>query len=106
MKKIPIWKNIVLIISVLVVIILATFAWFVTGPWAEVWGMDVDVKGASFIQISSDEGESWTEDLELEVGLNDRIKEISGNGETLFAPVYDVVQTPEGDLTPIIAQFE
>ena len=106
MKKIPIWKNIVLIISVLVVIIIATFAWFVTGPWAELWGLDVDVKGASFIQISSDGGESWMEDLNLEVGLNDRIKEVSGNGKTLYAPVYDVAQTSDGGLTPVISKFE
>jgi hypothetical protein len=106
MKKIPIWKNIVLIVSALVVIVIATLAWFVTENWGEVTAMDVDVKGASFIQISSDDGESWMEDLDLEIGLNDRIKEISGDGTTFYEPTYDIAQTPDGDLVPIISTFE
>lgn len=106
MKKIPIWKNIVLIISFLVVIIIATFAWFITAQWGEVIGMDVDVKNASYIQISSDDGETWTDNLDIEIGLNDRFKEVSGNGTSFFAPVYDVQDTPSGGMIPVITTFE
>ena len=104
MKKIPIWKNVILIVSTIVMILLATYAWFVTSPWAELNGFDVNVKGSSFIQISND-GENWADDLEVEIGLNDHIKEVSGNGVKLYAPVYDYVETADGGMSPIIAKF-
>lgn len=106
MKKIPIWKNAVLIISLVVVILIATFAWFVVGPYARINGLSLDVGEASYIQISGDEGGSWSEDLSFNVGINNKFKELSGNGVTLFAPVYDIVEAGTGELHPAIVAFE
>lgn len=106
MKKLPVWKHIALIISIWVVIIVATFAWFTTGPRAEIGDMDVNVAQAAYIKISADNGEHWSEDLDLNVGINKNMKEISGNGTKFFAPVYDVVETPTGGYTTAIISFE
>ena len=91
MKKIPVWKNVILLVSVLVVIMIATFAWFITSKEAAMVSTMVHVGKASYLQVSGDEGNSWSEDLDLEIGVNDNFKEISGDGRTFFAPVYDVV---------------
>ena len=106
MKKLPVWKHIVLIIAIWAIIIIATFAWFTTGPRGEIDDMDVNVAQASFIKISSDNGEHWSEDLNLNVGVNKNMKEISGNGSRFFAPVYDVVEKPNGGYTSAIVAFE
>ena len=94
MKKIPIWKNIILIISVLVIIMVATFAWFYTGPSGQVSDVDVSVGKATYVQVSGDGGNQWQEDMdvELEIGINKNFKEISGNGTIFFVPSYNVPQ--------------
>ncbi len=106
MKKIPIWKNLVLIISLLVIIVVATFAWFVTGPRGAINGLPQNVREASYIQISGDDGNHWSEDLAVEVGINKQFKEISGDGTRFFAPVYDVVETAEGGYATGLVAFE
>lgn len=106
MKKLPVWKHIVLIIAVWVVVMVATFAWFVTGPRATVGDLSLNVGEASYIQISSDNGNSWSEDLDIEIGLNNNFKEISGNGASFFKPVYDVVEKPTGGYAAAIVAYE
>lgn len=106
MKKIPVWKNVILIVSLVVAILVATFAWFVRGPYGSVQQMDVDVGEASYIQISGDDGEHWSEELEVEIGLNNKFKELSGNGTALFAPVYDVIEKETGGYYTDIVAFE
>lgn len=106
MKKIPVWKNVLLIFSLIVTIIIATFAWFFTAPRGGVETLDVNVGEASFIQISSDEGNNWSEDLEMEIGINKNFKEVSGDGTTFFEPVYDVVENSAGEMTSVITKFE
>ena len=106
MKKIPVWKNILLIFSLIVAIIIATFAWFVTSPYGGVDALDLNVGEASFIQISSDDGNHWSEGLEMEIGINKNFKEVSGDGTTFFEPVYDVVENSAGELTSVITTFE
>lgn len=106
MKKIPVWKNVILIISLVVAILVATLAWFVTGPYGRVQEMAVDVGEASYIQISGDDGEHWSEELEVEIGLNNKFKELSGNGTALFAPVYDVIEKETGGYYTDIVAFE
>lgn len=101
MKKIPVWKNVLLIFSLIVAIIIATFAWFYTNPGGVFGPLDVNVGEASFIQVSDDDGDHWSESLELEFGINKIFKEISGNGITFFAPNYEVVETPEAMVSTI-----
>lgn len=106
MKKIPIWKNIILIISVLVIIVIATLAWFYKGPRALLHSLFVDVGKASYIQISDNNGETWSEELNVEIGVNKNFKEVSGNGIKLFSPVYEVVDQPDGGYATEIVAFE
>jgi hypothetical protein len=106
MKKIPVWKNVVLIVSTLAIIVIATLAWFYSGTRGSGDNFAQDVEQSSFIKISSDDGDHWSEDLNMELGLRKDFKEISGNGIDFYAPVYDVVETPTGGLTSEIVTFE
>lgn len=90
MKKIPIWKNVVLIVSVLFIIIIATLAWFYTGKEADADNFAVRVGKATYVQVSGDSGNNWSEDLDVEIGINKNFKEISGDGRILYAPIYEV----------------
>lgn len=90
MKKIPIWKNVILILSVLVVIIIATFAWFYSGTTAKGEDYTVKVGKAFYVQISDGAGNNWSDDLDVTIGINKDFKEISGDGSNFFTPVYDV----------------
>ena len=95
MKKIPVWKNLILIVSVIVMIIIATVAWFFTGPHGTVEGIEVKVGQACYIQVSGSEGDEWSEDMEVLIGIYDTMKEISGNGAKFFRPNYDIVEVEE-----------
>lgn len=106
MKKIPVWKNIVLIVSTLAILVIATLAWFYSGTRGSGNNFAQDIEEASFIKISSDDGEHWTEDLDMELGMRKDFKEISGNGIDFYAPVYDVLETTTGGLTAEIVTFE
>lgn len=106
MKKIPVWKNILLIFALIASIIIATLAWFFKDPHGMLDGMVLDVGEASFIQVSADNGNHWSEDLEVNFGINKDFEEISGNGTNFFEPVYDVVETADGALEPTIVGFE
>lgn len=96
MRKIPIWKNVVLVISLIVVTVVATFTWFYTGPTATAGGVGVQVGKATYIQISGDEGNEWSGDLDVEIGINKNFKEISGDGGSFYAPVYDFLEGADG----------
>ena len=61
MKKVPVWKNVILLVSVLVVIVIATFAWFFTRPQTSVDKMTVHVGKATYLQISGDGGNNWSD---------------------------------------------
>lgn len=106
MKKIPVWKNVVLIIATIVVIVIATLAWFVMGNTGRVQDLLFDVSQASFIKISSDNGETWSDELNVEFGINKNFREISGDGINFFAPLYDVVEKPNGSFVPEIIGYE
>ena len=103
MKKIPIWKNVTLILATLAIVMVATFAWFYTGPTASVDGISVAVGNARYIQVSGDSGNNWSEELDVEVGVNNKFKEISGDGNSFFAPVYDVLETENGYSAQLIS---
>lgn len=96
MKKIPVWKNVVLILAVIFMIIIATFAWFKGGSKGNISDIPVNVGSASYIQISGGGGGLWKDDLTLPISLDKKFKEISGNGTTLYAPVYGDVETNPG----------
>ncbi len=92
MKKIPIWKNLVLIGSAIMVIVIATFAWFSYGPRGSNKDLGVRVGRATYIQISSGGGGLWSDDLDVAISLDKKFKEISGDGAELYAPVYQEVE--------------
>ncbi len=105
MKRIPVWKNVVLISSILVVFVIATFAWFYKGPQADVDEFIAHVGEARYIQVSGDNGNNWSDNLDMEIGVNRRFKEISGDGISFFAPVYDVVENTDGGFSKEIVSF-
>ncbi len=105
MKKIPVWKNVILIVSLLVIIIIATFAWFYTGPNATIGPFTTHVGKACYVQVSGDKGDNWSEDLDVELGINKTFKEISGDGSVFFAPVYDVVENADGGFSAELVAF-
>lgn len=90
MKKIPIWKNVTLIVSVIVVMVIAAFAWFYSGTRGTAEDMVTQVGKAYYVQIS-DGGGKWEDDLVKPIGINRDFKEISGNGTDFYVPVYDVL---------------
>ena len=104
MKKIPVWKNAVLLFAAFAVVVIATFAWFYTGPRATNDDVGLDVENASYIQISGDNG-GWSEDLNAEFGVK-KFKELSGNGVDLFAPVYDFIEDANGGFSTQLVSFE
>ncbi len=93
MKKVSLWKNLILIASLIVIVIIATFAWFFTGPRGTMEDLVVHIGRATYIQVSDGESGFWTEDLSVPITLVKRFKEVSGNGTTLYSPVYDDVKT-------------
>lgn len=104
MKKIPLWKNIVLIFCLIVTIIIATLAWFYNDHRGTV-NLNVEVGEASYVQISGDGGNNWSEDLEIGIGVNQNFKEISGDGTTFYEPVYELGENSEGKLAYQIVNF-
>ena len=104
MKKIPLWKNIALIFALIVTIIIATLAWFYNDHRGVV-NLNVQVGEASYVQISGDGGNNWSDDLEIGIGVNQTFKEISGDGTTFFEPVYEVKENSEGKLASQIVSF-
>ncbi len=104
MKKIPVWKNAILIVAVIVIIVIATLAWFYTGNDGSADDLDVHVGKATYIQVSGDSGNNWSDDLDMEIGINNQFKEISGDGSSFFTPNYDVVGDPiEGYSTQLVS---
>ena len=106
MKKIPVWKNVVLLVAALVVIIIATLAWFHSGRWAAVEDIMVKVGKATYIQVSGPNGDEWSDDLNVEVGVNKNFKEVSGDGLKLYEPVYDFLENTTGELSTQIVSFK
>ena len=106
MKKIPIWKNVALILSILVMLIIATFAWFFKGTKGGSEDIVVHVGEARYIQISGGSGNQWGEDLDIDLNINQYFKEMSGNGTAFYAPVYDVTQNADGGFSTVIKAFE
>ena len=104
MKKIPVWKNVVLISSILVVFVIATFAWFYRGNTANTNGFEAEVTDARFIQISGS-GDNWSDSVDMEIGVNKGFREISGDGISFFVPDYDDVENPDGGLSKQIITF-
>lgn len=105
MKKIPVWKNVILIVAVLVIAVIAAFAWFYTGTKATADDFVIHVGKATYVQVSGDEGNNWSDDLDMEIGINKNFKEISGDGSTFFAPVYDFVENPTGESSTQLISF-
>ena len=106
MKKIPIWKNVALIVSTLVIIIIATLAWFITGNFGQISDLLLSVGDASYILISGDGGDNWSEDLNISLNIHQKFKEISGDGIDFYQPVYEFVEKSDGKYTQDLINFE
>lgn len=96
MKKIPIWKNVALILATVFMLMVATLAWFYKGPRSTISDMTVSVGRATYVQVSGGGGGLWKEDLTLPISLEKKFKEISGDGTDLYAPVYADAETVTG----------
>ncbi len=105
-KRIPVWKNVVLILSAFIIVVIATLAWFYTGPTANAGLISAQVGKATYIQVSGDNGNNWSEELDTEFGANRNFKEISGNGSLFFAPDYDSVEGDDGSISTQLVSFE
>lgn len=88
MKKTNLWKRFVLIDALIVVSLVAVYAWFIMGDTASVSGMDEQVIDAGYIRISQDGGDTWEDGLDLDLGTAGIVHEMSGNGLDLYEPIY------------------
>lgn len=94
MKKTNLWKRLVLINGLVVVSVVAVFAWFITSDTASVSGFESSISEASYIKVSQDGGETWENGIDGVNLYNMRvISEVSGNGSVFYEPLYG-----EGDV--------
>ena len=96
MTKKNIWKNVIIIGGLLTVLAVATFSWFVFNGSGEVGTLDANVVDAAFIKVSKDEGLTWDNNLELDLGTVVTLRETTGNGVDFYEPVYDGVDSIGG----------
>jgi len=88
MKKTGLWKRFVLVDSLVVISIIAAYAWFIMGNAASVKKIDEKVADAGYVKISDDDGETWNNGLDIDLGTAGIVREMSGNGLELYEPVY------------------
>lgn len=93
MAKKNIVKNMLIICGLLVVLMVATYSWFVYNDSGELGYLDVNVAEAGYIQVSKDEGLTWENNLELDLGTIVSLRETTGDGVTFYEPVYDGVDS-------------
>lgn len=96
MVKKGILKNILIVGGLCVILVVATLSWFVFNDGAELGSMDVNVISAAYIKISKDEGLTWDNNLELDLGTIVSLRETTGDGMTFFEPVYNGVDSIDG----------
>ena len=93
MAKKNILKNILIICGLLVVLIVATYSWFVYSDGGELEQLSIDVTDAAYIKVSKDEGLTWENNLELDLGTIVSLRETTGDGVTFYEPLYDGVDS-------------
>ncbi len=93
MKKKSIWKTVIVLVGLFSVLIVATLSWFVFNDGAEIESLKTNVVSAAYIQVSKDEGLTWDNNLELDLGTVVSLRETTGNGIDFYEPVYDGVDS-------------
>jgi len=96
MAKKSILKNILIICGLFVVLIAATFSWFVMTDSGNIESLNVGVIDAAYIKVSKDEGLTWENNLDLDLGTIVYLRETTGDGITFFEPIYDGVDSIKG----------
>lgn len=93
MKKKSLLKNIFIICGLFVVLIAATFSWFVMNDSGNIENLETTVIDAAYIMVSKDEGLTWENNLDMDLGTGIFLRETTGDGVTFFEPVYDGVDS-------------
>ena len=88
MKRKVLWKRILVINSLLMVLVVAAYAWFAMWDKANLTSVFMQVDRAGFIQISQDGGQTFHNNLTLDLGENTALGELSGDGLTFYQPNY------------------
>lgn len=88
MKRKVLWKRILVINSLLMVLAVAVYAWFAMWDHAGVSSLLMQSDEAGFIQISQDGGQTFHDNLTLNLGESTALGELSGNGLTFYQPNY------------------
>lgn len=88
MKKTGIWKRIILVNGLVSLLVVSVFAWFIMSNTASVNTLEEQVVEADYIRISRDGGVSWENGLDIDLGELGVVHEMSGDGLTLYEPVY------------------
>ncbi len=90
MKNKQFLKRISVVVTLLMVLSAATYAWFAMWDHANVQSMDSLITKAGYIRISGDNGASWENNLTLNLGEANVLGELSGDGLKLYQPNYGV----------------
>ncbi|MBE7064920.1 MAG: hypothetical protein E7384_03790 [Ruminococcaceae bacterium] len=96
MAKKSILKNILIICGLFIVLIAATFSWFVMRDSGDIGNLEMAVIDAAYIKVSKDEGLTWENNLDLDLGTIVSLRETTGDGVTFYEPVYDGTDSISG----------
>lgn len=89
MVKKNIFKNMLIICGLLIVLMVATYSWFVYTDSGQLDSLSMNVSSAAYIKVSKDEGLTWENNLELDLGTVVSLRETTGNGLIFYEPLYD-----------------
>ncbi len=90
MNKRTVWKRFLVINSLVAVLVVATLAWFINSNHANVEPVVISPTNAGYIRISEDGGNTWHNNLTLNMGEANVLGELSGNGLRLYQPNYGI----------------
>lgn len=96
MIKKNILKKTLIIFSLFVVLAVATYSWFVFNDRSDLGNLEMAVTDAAYIKVSKDEGLTWENNLDLDLGTIVSLRETTGDGITFYEPVYDGVDRISG----------
>ena len=96
MTQKSILKNIIIICGLFVVLIAATCSWFITNDSGDIGELETAVVDAAYIKVSKDEGLTWENNLDLDLGTIVSLRETTGDGVTFYEPLYSGTDSISG----------
>ncbi len=90
MKNKQFLKRISLVVTLLLVLAVSTYAWFAMWDHANLQNMNSLVTEAGYVRISGDNGATWDNNLTLNLGEANVLGELSGDGLKLYQPNYGI----------------